>query len=162
MPDTPQGFDEVLEHVKSSRGFDFTGYKTASLQRRISRRMEEIGVATYPEYLDHLQVHPEELPQLFNTFLINVTSFFRGPEAWTALRDDALPRMLEARDDGGPIRVWTAGCASGEEAYSVAILLCEALGEAAFRDRVKIYGTDVDEETLEQARAATAAAEAVR
>lgn len=154
MATLPDGFHELLEHLKTTRGFDFTGYKTASIDRRIARRMETVGIGSYAEYLDFLEVHPDEFPQLFNTILINVTGFFRDPDAWTALRDDALPRVLEARKDDEPIRVWVAGCASGEEAYTIAILLCEALGEAAFRERVKIYGTDVDEEALDEARQA--------
>src|SRR5690348_10794905 len=115
MDTRPQGFDELLEHLKTARGFDFTGYKPASIARRIGRRMETLAIDTYPEYLDYLQVHPDEFPQLFNTILINVTGFFRDPDAWDELRDQTLPAMLATRDDNGPIRIWCAGCASGEE-----------------------------------------------
>ena len=92
--------------------------------------------------------------ELFNTLLINVTSFFRDEPAWQALREEVLPALLERRDDEEPLRVWSAGCASGQEAYSVAMTLAEILGPEAYRERVKIYGTDIDEEALAYARAA--------
>src|SRR4051812_32863025 len=86
--------------------------------------------------------------------LINVTSFFRDPAAWEVLRAEVLPSILERHGDASPIRVWSAGCATGQEAYSVAMSLAELLGPKEYRDRVKIYGTDVDEEALTRARAA--------
>ena len=147
-------FEELLDYIKEQRGFDFTGYKRASLVRRVQRRMETVGIADADEYLDHLMVHPDEFTQLFNTILINVTAFFRDPDAWAYLRAEILPQILRRRE-GQVIRAWSAGCASGEEAYSLAILLAEELGMEEFRDRVKIYATDVDEEALAQARQAT-------
>jgi two-component system CheB/CheR fusion protein len=147
-------FEALLRHIKEQRGFDFTGYKRASLARRVRRRMEAVGLEDYEEYLDHLIVHPDEFTQLFNTILINVTGFFRDPDAWGYLRDDLLPDMLRRRE-GQPIRIWSAGCASGEEAYTLAMVLAEHLGVEEFRERVKIYATDVDEEALTQGRQAT-------
>jgi two-component system CheB/CheR fusion protein len=155
MSPPPPPLDALLEHLKRQRGFDFTGYKPASLERRIAKRMEMVGCEGYDDYLDLLEVHPDEFTELFNTILINVTSFFRDPSAWAHLRDAVLPELLAARaGDGEPIRVWSAGCASGAEAYSLAILLVEALGDTAFHERVKIYATDVDEHALAEARAA--------
>ena len=147
-------FEELLEHIKEQRGFDFTGYKRASLQRRVLRRMTVVGLASYEDYYDYLLVHPDEFTALFNTILINVTSFFRDADAWEYLRNDRIPELLPRRE-GQPIRVWSAGCASGQEAYSLAMLFAEALGMDEFRERVKIYATDVDEEALTQARHAT-------
>ncbi|WP_205699342.1 CheR family methyltransferase [Conexibacter sp. SYSU D00693] len=147
--------DALLDYLKRSRGFDFSGYKRSSLERRISKRMAVHGCADYAEYLDFLEVHPDEFSQLFNTILINVTAFFRDPAAWDQLREDVLPKLLASRPAGMPIRVWCAGCASGEEAYTLAMVLAEALGEQEYRDRVKVYATDVDEEALAEARAAT-------
>lgn len=146
-------FEALLDHLKRSRGFDFKGYKRSSLVRRVNRRMSSIGMESYLDYIDFLEVHPEEFLFLFNTILINVTSFFRDTEAWIFLNSEIIPRILRSND--GDIRIWSAGCASGEETYTIAILLCEALGIEQFHERVKIYATDIDEEALAQARAAT-------
>jgi two-component system, chemotaxis family, CheB/CheR fusion protein len=154
VSETEDDFGSLLQHIKEQRGFDFTGYKRASLARRVQRRMEAVGLRGYDEYLDHLQLHPEEFAHLFNTILINVTGFFRDPDAWAYLQDELLPTILRRRE-GQPIRVWSAGCASGEEAYTMAMVLAELIGLEEFRERVKIYATDVDEEALTQARQAT-------
>jgi two-component system, chemotaxis family, CheB/CheR fusion protein len=150
-----EAFEALLVHVKETRGFDFTGYKRSSLTRRVGRRMEQIGVSDHAEYLDHLELTPGEFTSLFNTILINVTSFFRDPEAWAYLRTEVLPPMIAAKPLGEPLRVWCAGCASGEEAYTLAMVLCELLGPEDFRNRVKIYAIDVDEEGLATARQAS-------
>ncbi|HEV7887299.1 MAG TPA: CheR family methyltransferase [Acidimicrobiales bacterium] len=142
----------LLHYLKSDRGFDFTGYKRPSLERRIAKRMHEVRCESFGDYHDFLEVHPDEFTALFNTILINVTSFFRDGPTWEGLRA-LLPSLLEEGGDNRPVRVWSAGCASGEEAYTLAILLAEALGVRAFQRRVKIYGTDVDDDALELARA---------
>jgi two-component system CheB/CheR fusion protein len=152
------GFERLLEYLRQARGFDFTAYKPTSLVRRVHKRMHTIGVGGFDAYLDHLQVHPDEFIALFNTILINVTSFFRDAEVWEALCASVLPDLLTS---SGPIRVWSAGCASGEEAYTSAIVLAEALGLDAFRNRVKIYATDVDEEALAESRRAVYTAKQV-
>jgi two-component system CheB/CheR fusion protein len=145
-------FELLLEYLRDSRGFDFTGYKRASLTRRVTRRMEAVGCASYPEYQDYLEVHPDEFGLLFNTILINVTSFFRDEAAWQALEAAAIPRILAAKKDSEPVRLWSCGCATGEEPYTLAIAMAEAVGLEAFRDRVKIYATDMDDEALAKAR----------
>jgi two-component system CheB/CheR fusion protein len=114
--------------------------------------MAEVGCDTFVQYQDHLEVHPEEFPRLFDTLLINVTSFFRDRAAWDFLREEIVGRIITAKNAHEPIRVWSAGCASGEEAYSVAMVLADALGEPAFRDRVKIYATDLDDDALSAGR----------
>ena len=152
--DQDPAFENLLRFLRDSRGFDFTGYKRSSLMRRVNRRMQSINISSYVDYLDYLQLHQEEFTALFNTILINVTGFFRDPDAWSHMQNDAIPAVLAARKASDPIRVWSAGCASGEEAYSMAILLAELMGPEEFRDRVKIYATDVDEEALAQARQA--------
>jgi two-component system, chemotaxis family, CheB/CheR fusion protein len=148
------GIEALLEFLKRSRGFDFTGYKRASLERRFHRRMDAIECRSYGEYLDYLEVHPEEYERLFDTLLINVTEFFRDPQSWDHLRREVLPPLLAEKPASEPIRVWSAGCASGQEAYSAAMVLAEALGEDEYRHRVKIYATDVDEDALASARVA--------
>ena len=145
-------FEALLEFLRRSRAFDFSGYKRTNLERRFTRRMEAIGIEAYGDYLDFLEVHPEEFEQLFDTLLINVSEFFRDPPTWRHLSETALPELLAAKPDGAPIRVWSAGCAEGQEAYTTAIVLAELLGEDAYRERVKIYATDVDEPALAKAR----------
>jgi len=155
LSDDPQSlaqFEALLAYLKASRGFDFAAYKRSSLMRRVMVRMQTIGAPSFAAYLDFLQVDPEEFTRLFNTILINVTSFFRDPANWEYLRDQVVPQLVGPPKSADPVRVWSAGCASGEEAYSVAMLLAEALGVEAFRERVKIYATDVDEEALTHAR----------
>src|SRR5687768_2454175 len=161
MNPTDPDFEALLLHLKESRGFDFTGYKRSSLMRRVDRRMAQAGISGYPDYLEHLELHPDEFIALFNTILINVTGFFRDIDTWDYLRAEILPPLLAARPPDAPVRVWSAGCASGEEAYTLAIVLAEALGIEAFRDRVKIYATDVDEEQLTEARQAAYPAQAL-
>jgi two-component system, chemotaxis family, CheB/CheR fusion protein len=148
-------FENLLYYLQQNRGFDFTGYKRPSLMRRVSKRMQMINIDSFVDYMDYLEVHPEEFSQLFNTILINVTSFFRDPAAWGYLGEEILPRLLQEKQPDEPIRVWSAGCASGEEAYTVAMALTEAMGVEAFRRRVKVYATDVDEEALNIARQAS-------
>jgi len=153
---TDPRFEALLEFLRDGRGFDFTGYKRSTLVRRVRKRMAEAGAGAdddYDAYRDYLETHPGEFTALFNTILINVTGFFRDPEAWEALSRDRLPAVLERADDG-PVRVWSAGCASGEETYTLAIVLAEAMGMERFREQVKIYATDVDDEALAQARQA--------
>jgi two-component system CheB/CheR fusion protein len=146
-------FEELLEHLLATRAVDFTGYKRPSLVRLVGRRMQAAGIDDYRAYRDHLEVDPAEFARLFDTLLINVTSFFRDPQAWAVVRTRALPRLLEDADPDVPLRVWSAACATGEEPYSWAVLLAEALGPEAFARRVKIYATDIDENALATARA---------
>src|SRR6516165_5763832 len=145
--------EQLLAFIRDSRGFDFTGYKRSSLARRIRKRMQETGVGSYVDYRDRLESSAEEFGYLFNTILINVTSFFRDVEAWTYLRREIMPELIADTEGAEDIRVWSAGCATGEEAYSLAIAFSEALGIEECAKRVKIYGTDVDEEALRDARA---------
>ena len=143
---------DLLDYLKRSRGFDFSGYKRATLSRRIEKRMAAVEVATFSEYQDFLEVNPREFTELFNTILINVTSFFRDQPAWDFLSADVVPQLLESLAPGQPLRIWSAGCASGEEAYTVAMVLAEAMGEDVFKSRVKIYATDLDDDALATAR----------
>jgi two-component system CheB/CheR fusion protein len=151
--------EELLEYIKRERGFDFTGYKRPSLTRRISHRMQEVGVEGFENYLAFLEAQPDEFAQLFNTILINVTSFFRDAETWRYLREEIVPHLIEAKNPSDVIRVWCTGCASGQEPYTMAMLLGEALGEDDPQARVKVYATDVDEEALQFARHGSYSAE---
>ncbi len=148
-------FEALLDYLRHSRGFDFTGYKRASLTRRVDKAMQAVGVTTYSDYRDYLEVHPHEFERLFNAVLINVTAFFRDPPFWEYLSEEIVTRILASKSNEEPIRLWSAGCASGQEPYSLAIAFAEKLGLDRFRERVKIYATDIDEEALAQARAAS-------
>jgi two-component system, chemotaxis family, CheB/CheR fusion protein len=152
---TNDDFESLLHFLRDVRGFDFTGYKRSTLVRRVSKRMEMLGIDSYSAYVDHLQVDPDEFTHLFNFILINVTSFFRDPPIWEYVQQEVITRILQSKDAADQIRVWDVGCASGEETYTIAMLLAEALGRDGFSDRVKIYATDVDLEALEQARQGT-------
>ena len=146
-------FEQLLEFLRDNRGFDFTGYKRATLVRRVEKRMAEVEVDGFAAYQAFLEAHPGEFTALFNTILINVTGFWRDPEAWSVLMNEHLAPVLGESD--APVRVWSAGCASGEETYTLAMMFSEVLGAEGFRQRVKIYATDVDEEALAHARSAT-------
>jgi two-component system CheB/CheR fusion protein len=148
-------FESLLHHIQESRGLDFRGYKRTSLRRRISLRMEAVGAEDFAAYRSHLEAQPGEFEELLNTVLINVTSFFRDAEAWELLKNEVIPAVIANAEDDRPIRVWSVGCASGEEPYSIAMLLAEQLGTAEFCRRVKIYATDLDEEALKVARLAS-------
>jgi two-component system, chemotaxis family, CheB/CheR fusion protein len=155
MSSDEERVEVLLDYLKATRGFDFTAYKRSSLMRRIQKRLQVVSTGSYEEYPSYLETHPEEFGLLFNTILINVTSFFRDPEAWAFLSSQIVPRVIASgRSDAG-IRVWSPGCASGEEAYTLAMVFAEQLGVEQFRRRVKIYASDLDEDALMQARHAT-------
>lgn len=162
-PDPEPGGDleELLVFIRDSRGFDFTGYKRSTLARRIRKRMADARIGDYADYQDRLEADAEEFRALFNTILINVTSFTRDAEAWAYLQREVLPELIAARGPDEDIRVWSAGCSSGQEPYSLAILFAEVLGVEECARRVKIYGTDVDEEALREARSGLYSAKAL-
>jgi two-component system CheB/CheR fusion protein len=155
-------FEALLHYLKRTRGLDFTGYKRPSLMRLTTKRMQRVAAESFSNYLDYLEANPCEINQLFDGLLLKVTTFFRDPPAWNYLTQEIIPRIVENKPENELIRVWSAGCASGEEAYTIAIILAEALGEEAFRSRVKIYATDLDEEALTQGRLANYTARELR
>ncbi|GAA1609082.1 PAS domain S-box protein [Nonomuraea maheshkhaliensis] len=146
-------FDELLLLLRETRGFDFSGYKRTTLIRRIARRLEALGLRDYDAYRDLLELDPGEFTKLFDSLLINVTGFFRDATAWQRLRELVVPALLDLEPASRPIRVWSAGCATGEETYTLAMILAEELGADEFRRRVKVYGTDLDEKSVQVARA---------
>jgi two-component system, chemotaxis family, CheB/CheR fusion protein len=145
-------FEGLLAYLNQSRGFDFAGYKRPILLRRFKNRMQRLHIKTFDEYKDQLEVHPEEFGRLFNSILINVTSFFRDPPAWAYLSERIIPRIVESKKPRDSIRIWDAGCATGEETYSLAMVFAEVLGEKGFMERVKIYASDLDNEAVAAAR----------
>ena len=147
-------FEALIRYIQESRGLDFRGYKRTSLQRRIRRRMEDVGCDDFAIYHGFLEAHPQEFIDLLDTVLINVTSFFRDPDSWEVLKQEVVPRIIARKGDGGHIRIWSAGCASGQEPYSLAMLFAEQLGSEDFCRRVKVYATDLDDAALSSARPA--------
>jgi two-component system, chemotaxis family, CheB/CheR fusion protein len=133
---------------------DFSGYKQNTLIRRIQRRMQVLQVEAVSAYAEHLQREPSEADALFRELLIGVTQFFRDEDAFEALKANFLPSLLAAREADDPIRVWVAGCATGEEVYSVAILLQEVMGAPRAAAAITMFGTDIDPQAIAFARTA--------
>ncbi|MGJ7462309.1 EAL domain-containing protein [Halomonas sp. MA07-2] len=142
----------LLEKLKQRRSIDFSGYKAGTLSRRLRRRMVATGTQTHEQYLMLVEEQPDELDTLARDILISVTAFFRDAGAFNALRSRVVTICQRCRDDGQGIRVWIAGCATGEEAYSIAMLFAEALREVPDAPAVQIFATDIDEEALVVAR----------
>lgn len=162
IPELDTEFEALLDYIKHNRGFDFTGYKRPSLMRRVQLRMQETDIGTYGDYTDYLEVHPEEFAHLFNTILINVTSFFRDRTVWEYVEKELVPQIVARKNlPKDRIRVWCAGCASGQEAYTLAMVIAEVLGIEEFHRKVKIYATNIDETALDRARLATYSAKEV-
>jgi two-component system CheB/CheR fusion protein len=155
-PDNQQEVDEiqrVFGLVRAATGVDFSRYKRNTLLRRTRRRMGLRRVENLTDYVKLLEREPDEIGALYQDYLIRVTSFFRDSAAFDQLRDQVIPALLHDRLQEQPIRIWAVGCATGEEVYSIAISLIEALGERAYGTQIKIMATDVNERALEIARA---------
>ena len=145
--------NQVLALVRGSSGDDFTWYKQNTLKRRIKRRMVLQKMDKLPQYLRYLRGNNQELQELYQDFLINVTGFFRDREVYQALKKKVLPVLLKNRPADSPLRFWVPGCSTGEEAYSIAICALEFLGAAKSNVPIQIFGTDISEGAIEKARA---------
>jgi len=152
-PISAGAMNRILMLLRSTTGHDFSQYKKSTIGRRIERRMSLQNIENQDLYARYLKEHPPEVNLLFKELLINVTSFFRDTEAFTALKQTILPLLLKDKPEGYVFRVWVAGCASGEEAYSIAILLRELIDEAHLEIKSQIYSTDLDEDAIAFARA---------
>jgi two-component system CheB/CheR fusion protein len=150
-----QEFEALLDYLKHNQKCDLTGYKRSSLMRRFQHRMQSINIDSYQSYLQHLQTHSEEYLALLDDVLINVTSFFRDHDAWEYLATEIVPKIIANKQPNEQIRVWSAGCSTGQEVYSLLILLAEALGIEACLQRVQCFATDADKAALWQARQGT-------
>lgn len=153
-PDEEQSFQKILQILRSYSGLDLRQYKPETIRRRIARRMLLLRMDQLAHYVRFLQVRPDELRTLQEDVLINVTRFFRDPPFWESVRANVLPVLLQDRPPERPIRVWCAGCSTGEEAYSLAILLLEYLSQHGLDTPVQIFGTDASEQSIETARIA--------
>ena len=143
---------KILATLRAKTGHDFSHYKKTTILRRIERRMSIHQIANAAAYAQFIQEHPHEIRLLFKELLIRVTSFFRDPEAFAVLEKKILPELVAEKPETYTIRVWVPGCGTGEEAYSIAILLRECMQETSKDFKVQIFGTDIDEDSIEQAR----------
>lgn len=161
-PVPPESIGRILSLLRTATGVDFTYYKPNTIRRRILRRMALRQVDNADRYVKLLRSDPAELQALYDDILINVTEFFRDPEVFEQLKKIVFPRIVPPGRSPSPIRVWVAGCATGEEVYSIAISLLEYLGDRTSETNVQIFGTDISEQALEKARAGTYAASVVQ
>jgi two-component system CheB/CheR fusion protein len=152
-PEIVSSMMRILMHIRFVTGQDFSQYKKSTIGRRIERRMAQHNIENSEIYLRYLKENLTEVHTLFKELLINVTSFFRDAEAFVLLKNEILPQLLRDKPDDYVFRVWVAGCATGEEAYSIAIILKELLDESQQTLKVQIYSTDLDEDAIAIARA---------
>jgi two-component system, chemotaxis family, CheB/CheR fusion protein len=150
-----ESLGRIFNVVRSRTGRDFSHYKRNSIRRRIERRMAVQQLDSLEEYARYLEGTPEESEALFRDFLIGVTRFFRDPEAFAALAETGIPLVLEEKRGGSTIRVWVPGCSTGEEAYSIAILLREQMVAQKIHSKLQVFATDIDGRAIETARAGT-------
>jgi two-component system, chemotaxis family, CheB/CheR fusion protein len=153
FPEKADALTKIFYIIKQNTGVNFADYKHSTLRRRIARRMILKQIDKLDNYAKLLRSDESEVEQLFNDILINVTSFFRDPAAFAALQKKILPKIIKAKEPHGDIRIWVPGCSTGEEVYSVAIAVLEALGRRSSGIRVQIFGTDLSEQIIAKARA---------
>ncbi len=147
-----QHFQRILQLMRGVSGLEFRQYKPATLRRRIGRRMMLMRMESLADYARYLQVRPEELRILQEDALINVTRFFRDPEVWDFLSQEVLPTFFHDHAKDEPVRIWCAGCSSGEEAFSLAILFLEYMAMAGIDSPIQLFGTDASERSIDMAR----------
>jgi two-component system CheB/CheR fusion protein len=151
-PAENNGLSVVFQLLRKSTGVDFTHYRQTTILRRIQRRMVVHKIDKMEEYVKDVQSNPAEIKALYQDILINVTSFFRNPKVFDALKSRVFPSIVKNRTPGVSIRIWTPGCASGEETYSVAIALLEFLEDKASQTHIQFFGTDVSDSSVTKAR----------
>lgn len=149
----PVGFERVLELLASHHGIESRDYKQGTLRRRTARRMEQLGFSEWPAYATYLERHPDELVALYRHVLVKVTRFFRDPAQWEHLEQEIVPRLVKDRsDDSRPIRVWSAGCATGEEALSLAMVFLEQIERWGSSATLQVFATDISQDAVTFAR----------
>jgi two-component system CheB/CheR fusion protein len=146
-------FGKIFSLLRARTGSDFSAYKRGTIERRVRRRMVLRKVSKLADYIKLLQANPDEVTALYEDLLINVTEFFRDPKTFEILKTDVFPKLLQGRASGEPIRIWVAGCSTGEEAYSIAMLLVDFLAEHEADNPVQMFGTDISEIAINRARA---------
>ncbi|WP_292645879.1 CheR family methyltransferase, partial [Mesorhizobium sp.] len=144
--------EQVLEILRARSGYDFRSYKRSTQQRRIHRRLGLKNIETLNGYLDELRANPDEITTLVSDLMINVTGFFRDAEAWKTLSDLVIAPLVAERESGATIRIWVPACSTGEEAYSIAMLVMEHAAAAGKRFDLKVFATDAQEDNLRKGR----------
>jgi two-component system, chemotaxis family, CheB/CheR fusion protein len=152
FPEEADALTKVFYLIKQRRGVNFADYKHSTLQRRLARRMVLRQVEDLEDYVRLLRSDANEVEQLFNDILINVTSFFRDPAAFATLQKKIFPKIIKAKEPRGEIRIWVPGCSTGEEIYSVTIAAVEALGRRTSNIRLQVFGTNLSEQIIARAR----------
>jgi two-component system, chemotaxis family, CheB/CheR fusion protein len=152
LPETGDALTNIFSLLRAATGVDFNHYKQTTLRRRILRRMMLYKLEKLEDYVRYLQDHPAEVTALYQDVLITVTSFFRDPEAFEALKTQVFPVISKDRRPDSPIRIWVAGCSTGEEAYSIAICLLEFFNSQAINLPIQIFATDINDVAIEKAR----------
>jgi two-component system CheB/CheR fusion protein len=153
QPAGKNGFNKILTLLRRTTGVDFSLYKTNTLHRRISRRMILNKMDGLEDYARYLRENAAEVENLYQDILINVTSFFRNPESFEVLKEKIFPRLIERNAPDEPLRIWVMGCSTGEEAYSIAMAFTEFSSERSGHIPVQIFATDINEKSIEKARA---------
>lgn len=149
--------DKLLRKVREERGLDLALYRRHYVERRVAARLRALGLHSYRQYASHLDRYPDEYARLLDVLTINVTDFFRDPPVFDAFKEQVVPELLRSKLRGSQrmLRVWSAGCATGEEAYSLAMLLLDELGHERGRVLLNVFGTDIDPEAVRTAKRAT-------
>ena len=151
-PKTENALKKIFILLRAQTSHDFSQYKPSTIHRRIERRMAVHHIDAMDRYVKFLQQTPQEVEALFRDLLIGVTNFFRDPEAFKALEEQAIPKLFAGKPDGGVIRAWSPGCSTGEEAYSIAILLAERIEALKRSYMVQVFATDIDNQAIATAR----------
>jgi two-component system CheB/CheR fusion protein len=151
-PKAEDAMRKVFVLLRAQTSHDFSQYKQNTIRRRVERRMAVHKIERLGEYVRHLQQTPAEVEALFRDLLIGVTNFFRDPEVFAALKEQVIPQLFAGKDAGAAIRVWVPGCSTGEEAYSIAILLQEQMELLKQSFKVQVFATDIDRQAIDQAR----------
>jgi len=151
-PEAADHLAQISALLRARTGHDFSGYKDKTVARRVQRRMQVLQIDEVPDFIDRLRKEPQEVDALLQDLLIGVTNFFRDPPAFEALEREVIPRLFEGKSPDDTVRIWVPGCSTGEEAYSIAILLREHMPKAQRAPKLQIFASDIDEQSLQIAR----------
>lgn len=150
--ESPEPLQKLIALIRNHTGHDFSLYKQNTILRRIDKRMAILQVGSMADYVSYLASNPKEIELLFRELLIRVTNFFRDPEAFEIIKEKVLPLLFKDRSPGQPVRIWVPACSTGEEAYSVAIIVQEHISTLKQKYNVQIFATDIDKEAVDMAR----------